>query len=328
MRTRLLKISSVLLALFLVALCARQVDLKGLRDLAGETNLPHLFLASAAIALIPLLKTVQWQVLTRSVKNIAFARLFQVMAIRLMSVNLLPSWFGEALSLTWFGRREEIGPKGVLSILALDHLAEGFSVLVLFAVVALMSDGPPWMRGGMTGVVVVTLLFYVFCLFLARNHRDEEGPNSGGFREKVMGCLRGWGRHLQLLRNVRMSLLAIFLSLSVKGAALVALFLIQQAWGLKLPFETPFLVLAALHLATFFPVTPANLGLFESALLLVYRYLGLDTTEAFGLGIMTHLVFIMPYLLIGSATLLVGTFRWEKSPLDPEKRPVLAEDNG
>lgn len=322
------KILSVGLALFLVALCWRQVDSQKIGGLLSQARPSLLLGASVLIALIPLIKAFQWGIFIRQVKRIVFARLFQMMAVRLMMVNLLPSWFGESLSLYWFGRREAFSPAATLSFLSLDHLADAFSLLVVISVVVIVADLPPWMKGGLSVLVIVLVFFFLVALLLAHHFRVLDPTEGGGFSGTCRRFLARWAHHLHTLRDFRMILVAIFLSLAIKGAALLALFLTQKALGLTLPFETPFLVIASIHLVTFFPLTPGNLGLFEAALFLVYRHLGLDTTQAFSLGVLCHLIFTVPYWVVGSLTLLITTLRWGKSPLDRKKQTVLAEIHG
>jgi uncharacterized membrane protein YbhN (UPF0104 family) len=68
------------------------------------------------------------------------------------------------------------------------------------------------------------------------------------------------------------------------------------------------LVLAAVVLGSMVPLTPGNVGTYETAVFVAYRYLGLAPELALSLALVQHIAFIIPsvgvgYLYVSAQTL-------------------------
>jgi uncharacterized membrane protein YbhN (UPF0104 family) len=115
-------------------------------------------------------------------------------------------------------------------------------------------------------------------------------------------------RELRLLHSVRRSLGAFCYVAATKGAEVLAIVAVQRAFGVTVDPGGTLLVLAALLLATMVPVAPGNLGTYEAAVFLTYRYLGLSPAMALSLAIVQHVAFLIPavgvgYLFVSANTL-------------------------
>lgn len=298
------KTSGIVLMLGLSAglfyLCFRRVDLRELGQAFGEVRLIFLAPALFATFAILFLKTWQWEIFLGPSQGLRFSRLFQVVSLWLMMVNLLPFWFGEAFLLYLLGKREGLGKTRTFSGIALDQLCEGSSLLAVFALLLFSAPLPGGMREAMRGVVVLISVFFVVLLSLAHRYRnwEEKEPPLGFSWARLRHHFAQWANRLSVLRSVPKMLAAIFLSLCVKSVEAVAIFFLQKGFGLSLPFWTPFLVIAALNLALMIPLAPGNLGIFEATVFFIYRFLGVDSALALSLAILYHLVYALP--LIGT----------------------------
>ena len=70
-------------------------------------------------------------------------------------------------------------------------------------------------------------------------------------------------------------------------------------------------VLASVALATMLPVAPGNLGVYEGAALLAYRWAGVDPETALALAVLQHLALLAA---MGGAGWLAVTLRGAPAP--------------
>ena len=79
----------------------------------------------------------------------------------------------------------------------------------------------------------------------------------------------------------------------------------QMSLGQELPFWTTILVMAALNLATIFPITPGNFGVYEATAFLIYKFSGLSPEIALSLAFLQHICFLVPMAGTGWVVLLI-----------------------
>ena len=87
----------------------------------------------------------------------------------------------------------------------------------------------------------------------------------------------------------------------------------QMSLGQELPFWTTILVMAALNLATIFPITPGNFGVYEATVFFIYQYLGIEPEQAIALALTQHLCFLLPLAGTGYIYTLTKIFTTKKS---------------
>src|SRR4029453_11724734 len=192
----------------------------------------------------------------------------------LMTASLLPFWGGHALFVYLLGSREKVGKTVALSVLTVEQILEGFGKIALFAALAFMIAVPSWMEKGVRGALLAVLLGYGSLIFLAHFHRNYREGNSnaeGNLFQKSKGLFFRWARHLEALKDFRCVLGGVLLSILMKGLEVSAVFWVQRAFGVELPFYAPLFVAASLSLASMVPMAPGRLGVFEAAVFVVYQ---------------------------------------------------------
>ena len=96
------------------------------------------------------------------------------------------------------------------------------------------------------------------------------------------------------------------LALLMKGAEAVGMFAVQTALAVEIPATSTLVVLAAVSLATMLPLAPGNLGVYEGAAFLAYRWAGVDAETALALALLQHVALLAA--MAGSGWVAV-TFR-------------------
>jgi uncharacterized membrane protein YbhN (UPF0104 family) len=116
--------------------------------------------------------------------------------------------------------------------------------------------------------------------------------------------LASWARHLEPLCSWSRAWPVLMLALSKKAIEIVMVLLVQKACGIPFAPETAVLIVAALSVTTMLPATPANVGVYEATVLLVYQWAGIAPATALAAALLQHAVQLIPILAMGYGVLL------------------------
>ena len=114
-----------------------------------------------------------------------------------------------------------------------------------------------------------------------------------------------WVDHLELLRSYRVFCLGLILALGMMALQSLGIWAVQMSLGQEFPFWTTILVMAALNLAMIFPITPGNLGVYETTAFLIYKFSGLSAEISISLAFLQHICFLIPMAGTGWIVLFV-----------------------
>ncbi|HTI62326.1 MAG TPA: lysylphosphatidylglycerol synthase transmembrane domain-containing protein [Gemmatimonadaceae bacterium] len=275
-----------LVATFLLVVCARSIEWTRAIELAATARPGWLAVSVVANAAILTAWAAFWRTLVpRGDGKASYARMFEVVSVASALMNTVPFGGGHASSVVLLARRAGTTHKSALSVMALDQLGEGIAKVLAFLLVALIVPLPAWMRASITTVSLAVGAWFVALMIASR-----------------------WAAGLEVLKDARRSALAMCCVLAMKAAEVVGIVAVQHAFGIAVPFGGTLLVFAALVLATMLPVAPANLGTYEAAAFVAYRYLGLAPEQALGLAVVQHVCFLIPTAGLGYAFMSARTF--------------------
>jgi uncharacterized membrane protein YbhN (UPF0104 family) len=101
------------------------------------------------------------------------------------------------------------------------------------------------------------------------------------------------------------------LALVKKAVEVCAMVCMQRAFGLDLPVGAAVLALGMLNLSTLLPIVPANVGVYEGAIVLAYTRYGVPAEQALGLAALQHLCYLLA--LAAPGVLWAGAARWSRA---------------
>lgn len=132
---------------------------------------------------------------------------------------------------------------------------------------------------------------------------------------------------LAALRDRRLSLLMLLISLIVAALSIALPFVMFRAFDLPLTFVDAALVHIVITIAIVPPSTPAKLGVLNGAAALTLWQLGItDETQIAGYAILLYLVFIIPQVLLGLIAASRTKWRWQTTiAVDPAVTPADQE---
>ena len=117
-----------------------------------------------------------------------------------------------------------------------------------------------------------------------------------------------WAGHLEVLKDYRVFSLGLSLSLLMMALQVLGIWAVQKSLGQALPFWTTILVMAALNLATIFPLTPGNFGIYEATAFLIYKFSGISSETSLSLAFLQHICFLLPMAGTGWMVFLFQSF--------------------
>lgn len=321
---------SLLVGVALLYICFHRVDLVLLgRSLQG-VRIPWLVFSFSMIGFVLIFKTFQFNVLLTKGHSFPFKDLFSVICIWLGATNFFPFLGGEALTVYLMGSRMGVGKTRTLSILTLEQVADGISILGMILLLSFFATIPHWMKGGIQFFIFLVLTASIVLLLLARRFSEEPAGTlreQKGLLNKLGFLIASWAFHLKVLRNIKQSLLVVFFSVTTRLVEYLSLWAVGQAFGIAVPWWTPLLALAAVNIAVMVPVAPANLGVFEAAVLFIYQSLGVAAAPALGVALAYHAISVLPLILLGYGYSLKLGFKRSASSLEGEKHFVVAQNN-
>lgn len=282
--------------------CFHQVNWSLFLGSLKNARWPYLLPAFSVSLLILAFNSIQWKLFLPKFSQVGFVRMFELISVFSMTVNVIPFWGGHALMLYLLGQREKVGKTVALSAVTLDQIVEGPAKLLLFAIIFWWGPFPPWMEDGMGGLTLAVILGYLFLMTMAWRHRENPDENLKPVTHllgKIRLLVARWAHHLHALRSWRRLLLSTLLAVTMKFLEVAAVYLLQKSMGVPLGWQAAFLVTAALSLATSLPLTPGRLGIFEAAAMLTYQYLSLPAATALAMGILIHAAHTLPFIVAG-----------------------------
>jgi glycosyltransferase 2 family protein len=300
-------------------LCLQSIDLDQAWKELSKATPSWLLLGFFFNACILGFWAVLWYLLLPKKLSIPFVRVFQANSFMSTSCNTIPFPGGHAVGVMALAQRTKIGHTVALSVLALDQLMEGFAKVFVLILVAIFVPLPELM--GQAILVFVTAIGFIASIMFYLAHKkpeEREGQESVPITGKVRAFVSRWSAHLEVLRDLRIFSLGLFLALLMMFTQTLGIWAVQKSLNLDLPVWASVLVMGALNLATILPITPGNFGVYEGTAFLVYQFCGLSPELALSLALLQHLCFLVPMVGVGYFVLLFLTSA-QKESLSKEK---------
>jgi uncharacterized membrane protein YbhN (UPF0104 family) len=295
----------------LVVLSLGRVDWSAVGGRVAAAHPGWLVAALVANAGILMLWAVQWRLFVPPSRPVSLGRMLDVTAAMALVCNSVPFFAGQVTGLHLLATRGGVGHAAALSVTALDQLAEGTAKLAVLLLLAAVIPLPPDLRSGLLALLVGVTGLAVVLVLLSRRAGWLRGAARAARTRWIGDLLRfasEGARHLRPLGRPRTVAAGAALALGMKAAEAGGILAVQHALGVTLPLWTVPLVLASVNLATMVSLAPANLGVYEAAAFVAYRWAGVPAETALGLALIQHLCFLVPMLGCG----WVAVSLWER----------------
>ncbi len=306
----------VLLAVGLLALFLRNVDLRAVGRAILGANLAWLAVSLALMPVNLVIRAVRWQYLLAPLGGATFGNSFRATAVGFAANSVLPARAGEVIRPYFLARREGKGKSatGAFATIILERLLDMLTVLVLLAIfVFLFGDtaratnatamGIVTWAGMVAGGAAVVGLVVLFLLAgdparLGRAaHRLSQVVPS--FADAIARVIEKFAIGLGAVRSPARLGVALLWSFPLWLSIDAGFWAGMKAFGFGVPFSGTFLIMPFLVIGVAVPTPGAVGGFHESFKFAVTAFYGVGNDAAIGAAIVLHLFSIGPALLFG-----------------------------
>ena len=296
-------------ATLLLALAARGAGWHRVAEIGARLDAAWVFVAVCGNLAIQPFAAIQWRLLLPVGQRIRLREMLSITAVSSLAMTTAPALIGHASSVHLLARQPGIGHGTALSVLALDQLTEGLAKVIVVLLAILVLPVPAWMRQGAVGLACIVGLLLVGLIVAARSHDLLARWASTARPRSPRALFARWANRLETLRTPPRFVAALLACLGMKLVEGLAIVAAQQALGVDLPPSSAILVLAAAGFGTMVPLAPGNLGTYEAAVVVAYKWLGLSTGDAVALAVVQHLAYLTASAGAGYAVLSAGQVR-------------------
>lgn len=299
--------------MLLLLLLLRKIDFPSLVDALRKLDLRCLAAAVFFTFVSYWLRAVRWRYLLLHERLLPLSSLYPAVLIGYMANNLFPARLGEFIRAWVLAEKEQLQAPAVFASLVIDRLFDGFSVMVMLAVVLLTLQLPPGMEqsaallraGGTT-----MLLFYAgMILFLVLLKLRPVAalallarilkPFPASIAEKAIPLAGSFLGGLRFSYGGRNLLGIVISSLLIWLSATLPIFLVLLGFGIYLPLTASFFIMVLLVFAVMVPAAPGYIGTYHLACYTGLAAFGLPDTQAISIALVVHGVGFFPVILGG-----------------------------
>ncbi len=315
MRSHARTIVVLALAVGLVALFLRNVDLGGVVDGILHARPEWLALSLATTFANLAIRALRWQYLLQPLGRTTFANAFRATAVGFAANNLLPARAGEVIRPYFLARHEQMSATGAFATIILERLLDTMTVLMLLASYVFLFGrdvaftNPTGFKavkwaGASAGVLSMIALVVLFVL---AKDPARLGTTIERLAKVVPSALAAliskvaekFARGLGAIRQPSRLLLALAWSFPLWLSICLGIWSVAVAFRFEVPFTGSFLLLALLVLGVAVP-TPGAVGGFHVAFHFgATAFFGAPDNAAAGAAIVLHLFSIGPSVLLG-----------------------------
>jgi glycosyltransferase 2 family protein len=292
----------------LLAILATQIDLAEMGGVLARSRPYVLPLALGGLAVDLTARTVRWRVLLARAPRPGYRATFRYLVVGYLANNVLPARVGELVRAHLLGTRENVGTSRALGSIALERGLDVVSAAVLGLLgIVLLGVGGALQAGFavLAGLAVVGLLVLALAPHGWIRSMVDRVVERVSHRPLalVMPKVAAFVHGLLDAASPRTIWPGLALSFLAWLATAGVFFVAGDALGLQLSPTAVLAIAMAANLGTAIPSAPAGIGPFEFAVVVVGTAAGLDASSALLLGLLSHLLTVVPVCLLGAGSL-------------------------
>jgi uncharacterized protein (TIRG00374 family) len=265
---------------------------------------PYLVGASLVLTLGSAVRAFRWRLLFLPRHDLSPMRLFAIINIGYLLINILPARLGELARVYLISRGGQVNAVRALSTIVVERMYDTLFALLLLGVVSSFAPLPPWATQGalVVGAATVALALVLFTLAGQRSRLLRVWHWATGH----VGWLRRPGLEdafnsgldgLTTLRRMKVALGALCWSTAVWACNLLTFYLVMQALKMDLPWSAAGLTVSVIALSMIIPSSPGYVGVFEEGVVLSLGLFDVGREAALAYALLLHaLVYVVPSL--------------------------------
>jgi glycosyltransferase 2 family protein len=303
----------VLISLVAIYILFRSVDWQNLGNAFKNLNLLILLIIIPLFFISMFFRTLEWRIVSGSKDT--FWNMFLWLNVGYMANNILPFRVGEIVRAMFFGQSSNTGMFYGLSTIIIERVFDvGIAALLLFVSIPHII-GAAWAQ--MTSYIamglVVTALVFLAVLAYNRNAVKKwfEGlsAKSPFLQKHVQSRLASLLDGLKALTNWKIFLSSFLLLVMAWAIGLLEYMIVMRSFIPGASIWWGVFSLGVLAMGIAIPSAPANIGVFEAAVVAALSVVGVDPAKSLAFAIFVHFFHIIFQSLIG----VIGVLKQGKS---------------
>ncbi len=295
-------------------LAVRGVALGDTADALAASNLWWLVPSTAVFAVGVALRAVRWWAIFDARDRPALRAVSRALLVGYFFNSILPARAGEAARVISLHGRAGTPRAEIVGTAVAERVFDLLALLgILFAAYPWLPE-ITWLRAA--AILAIAAVAGVAALVFALVRYDERAIHwllsplrrvrRDGFAERVEQAAINATRGLVAIRDPRVALAGIALTVASWVVLSLSYWILMQAFSLDLPFVAGLLVTVTINMGLVLPSSPAALGVFEAATVLALKAFDVPQAEALSYALVLHLLNLVPFLVVGAALLGPG----------------------
>lgn len=278
-----------------LALALRDVRLDEVGAALSQASYPWVLLTVAMTLFGLAARAVRWRLLFYPQTDLPLARLFTVLNIGYLLMNVLPARLGDVARAYLLGDLIGVSKARTLSTIFVERIADVLVVLLFLASLVFFMPVPDW--AAQTGVLLAAgfLALTVFLVALARNRVAgvQLARRVVGFvplldRPGLWHLLDSLLDGIEILRHWRPAVQLLAISIFIWILGVVQFDAVLVAFGLNLPIYAAVFIMCVTALGMTVPSSPGYIGVWEYIIVLALGLFGVDKSLALSCAIVLH----------------------------------------
>ncbi len=247
----------------------------------------------------------RWQILLRSKAHIPLSDMFRFNIISQYVNIIIPARFGELLRAWLAARKYSLSGSYVLGTILIEKMAEYFLVFILAVLAPLFFTFQTKLKGQTIAMVIFLILISLLILAIWKRAlvRVWLARLANVFpvklRERILIFLDKGMEAFTLVKNIKMTLLVIVITLIVIFSQVITNLILFKAYGFKLSLFEALILQLVLLIGMSLPSVPGKIGIFEYTVVLVLSMFAIEKSIALSYGLMLHVIAYLPKILLG-----------------------------
>ena len=287
---------ALLVSVGFLYLAFRNVKLDELGAALQRINGGWLLIAIAVSLLIMVFRAWRWQLELRPLEHVPFGRLWVIISVAYMAINLLPVRIGEIVRPWLLSRRSGVSFSSVVGNVVLEKTMDSV-IIVFYILLGLLTveNLPVWVRrGAMVPAVAAMVLVSLVILFWWRGeafvdrwllHRLPQG--FGGKLKKILASMADG---MRIIPNPMLLLSVFLVSLTLWFLPILSSYIMIRAFDFPVPFGAALVVFIFIGFGTALPNLPGMIGPYQYACQLALGLFGVSEVDALAYGLVLNAV--------------------------------------
>ena len=309
------------------------------REVAADIrgiSIPWLAVAVAFVVASFFTRIMRWGYIVRAAKPVSFRHMFSATQIGFLFNFTLPGRVGELVRAVVLSRLAQISFSKCIAMVALDRVTDILGLMAVIAVsvfayspqgrivipketfgreipfsTALIRDAEVGMIVLLVAAVTALVLLYLNQGLALRLCDACTGRISRRLSVLAHGFLEQFAQGLHIFRSASDMAKCVLWSLVTWGIFLIVIVALLRAFHIEYPWYTVFIMELLVAVAISVPGAPGFVGQFHIPIVVALMLLvpGMDPSKAKAVAIVTHLINLIPVLIVGVFCMIWEDFR-------------------